>query len=1203
MADGLPIDETLIDQIADAFDRAWQDGDRPLIEVRLGEVSETARTQLLIELVRIELEVRREAAEDPTIAEYLARFPEHAEAIVSAFERTTLVMVPSGDGLAAPEDRVTLQNPGVVVLEDPADAQANGDASTLDMPLGSSTFPCSLKPWAGRGWIGRRIGPFLLTRLIAEGGMGSVFRAEQFLPVRRSVALKLIKPGQGSDQVLARFEAERQALALMDHPHIARIFEAGATDDGHPYFAMELVDGAPITTFCDRHRLGLDDRLDLIVRVARAIHHAHLKGMIHRDVKPSNVLVARVDDELVPKVIDFGIAKAVDRQQIHSPYQTEVGYPVGTLAYMSPEQARRGVVPIDVRADVYALGAMLYDLLTGTIPLEVNTGHPDVGLDYASLLEALRMIREDDPPAPSVRLSRDDPAGERLRDLAEQRATDPQRLIRRVRGELDWIVMKALEKDPNRRYESARDLADDLQRLRVGEPIDAGPPSTLYRLRKRALRHRIPLAIATSMAIALAVAILSLVATVVQRRAMASGFVAQMATARIDAVPGILAQMGDDRRFVGEQLARQAERDGSISLQVRAALTQLPDDPNVAESLIDRLLDPIARPLEVLVIRDVLRQEGQLARFADQIEAELPEPDPPSVIGERQLHALAALAVLDPADRPWRPTLREPLAAALAQQNALLIGDWRRIFQPVARSLVEPLHAVYADRAGPEARDHAFALLLAFGVHPDNDERPEDLADLIVEAAPDQLEQILTALEDAPEDRQRVTALLEPLLTPVARFDVPRAQRQGRVAAALLRLDVEDPVWPLFSFRADPSIRTELIRNLRDYRVDPLRIVGRLRVVEEPDQRYALLLALSNYDAEAIPEAERTTLRDAWLEAYRTDSNAAVHGALTRILKDWGEGERLDAIDRELASIELPANHQWYVNSLGQTFTIVRGPVEFLMGSTPESDPDRKSSEHRHTRRIPRSFAAAVRETTVEEWVRFLDEVLPTLPKNYVFLNDFRGKSRFRENIPTDDCPVGCVSLFAAMHYCNWLSQREGIPEDQWCYNTKILGTGLMTLPEDLLEREGYRLPTEAEREYLQRAGTLSAWPIGNNPDRLADYAWYLENSGRVMHPVVQLKPNDLGLFDLLGNAHEWCTTATRGSVIDEAQRGQLVVDLLRDAIDLRRIGFRQDIAWVVRGGSYLTGPSSLRSSFHYYRPPITATYSLGLRVVRTIRD
>jgi WD40 repeat protein/serine/threonine protein kinase len=345
------------------------------------------------------------------------------------------------------------------------------------------------------------IGPYRLLEQLGEGGFGVVFLAEQTTPVRRKVALKVLKPGMDSRQVIARFEAERQALALMDHPNIALVFDGGATPSGRPYFVMELVKGLPITAFCDEQCLTPRQRLELFVPVCQAVQHAHQKGVIHRDIKPSNVLVTLHDGVPLVKVIDFGIAKALEQQLTDRTLLTGFAQMVGTPLYMSPEQAGMSGLDIDTRSDVYSLGVLLYELLTGTTPLEKER------LSQVGYEEMRRIIREEEPPRPSTRIST---LGQAASTVSTRRGSDPRQLSRLFRGELDWVVMKALDKDRNRRYDSASNFAADVQRYLADEPVLACPPSAWYRFRKFARRNKVAIA---GLAL-LGVAVLAVVALV-----------------------------------------------------------------------------------------------------------------------------------------------------------------------------------------------------------------------------------------------------------------------------------------------------------------------------------------------------------------------------------------------------------------------------------------------------------------------------------------------------------------------------------------------------------------------------------------------------------------------------------------------------------------------------------------------------------------
>ena len=368
-------------------------------------------------------------------------------------------------------------------LETPAVDPAPKAAIVLSLPAGE-------KP-------GDKIGNYKILQLIGEGGCGSVFMAEQEQPVRRRVALKVIKLGMDTRNVIARFEAERQALALMDHPNIAKVFDAGATANGRPFFVMELVRGIKITEFCDQNNLTTNERLKLFREVCKAIQHAHQKGIIHRDIKPSNILVTQRDGVPVPMVIDFGIAKATSQQLTGKPVFTEFAQFIGTPAYMSPEQAELSVVDIDTRSDIYSLGVLLYELLTSRTPFD-SKELMEVGLDAIR-----RAIREIEPPKPSTRLSTMQDAD--LTTIARQRDAATQKLIHLIRGDLDWIVMKSLEKNRTRRYETASSFAGDIDHFLNNEPVIARPPTALYRLQKLIRRNQVVFTASTAVASAIVV--------------------------------------------------------------------------------------------------------------------------------------------------------------------------------------------------------------------------------------------------------------------------------------------------------------------------------------------------------------------------------------------------------------------------------------------------------------------------------------------------------------------------------------------------------------------------------------------------------------------------------------------------------------------------------------------------------------------------
>ncbi|MDX2037237.1 MAG: serine/threonine-protein kinase [Isosphaeraceae bacterium] len=401
---------------------------------------------------------------------------------------------------------------GETLERDPTDRATLETAAASGSDGPSSRTPTRPAPdfatFRGGEGIGSVIaGKYTLIALIGEGGMGSVYLARQTEPVQREVALKLIKGGIDSKTVLARFEAERQALAMMDHPNIARVFDGGTTPSDQPFFVMEVVRGVPITQYCDEHRLSPNARLELFVQVCNAVQHAHQKGIIHRDLKPANVLVTEVDGRPAPKVIDFGVAKATE-QRLTDQSLGDTGAIVGTPTHMSPEQADPSSMDIDTRSDVYALGVMLYELLAGSPPIDARQ------FRRGAILEMLRMVREVEPPRPSTRLS----SAEEMPSIAACRDVEPAQLVSWLRGDIDWIVMKALEKDRDRRYATANGFAADLQRFLADEPVAARPPSRGYRLRKFVRRNRGAVTAAALVAFALLVGIVGTTLGLVEAR-------------------------------------------------------------------------------------------------------------------------------------------------------------------------------------------------------------------------------------------------------------------------------------------------------------------------------------------------------------------------------------------------------------------------------------------------------------------------------------------------------------------------------------------------------------------------------------------------------------------------------------------------------------------------------------------------------------
>jgi len=536
--------------------------------------------------------------------------------------------------------------------QDPTIDSRSGDpdeAPTLDSVHATASM--------SRRWAGKRIGRYLLQRQLGEGGMGEVWLAEQTEPIKRRVAVKIIKTGMDTEAVVSRFESERQVLALLDHPNIARVFDAGAAEGGRPYFVMEYIEGEPITVYCDRMKLPIRDRLELFFRVCEGVQHAHRNAVIHRDIKPHNVLVTVQGERAVPKIIDFGVAKATDGSSAAGAAFTEVGQMIGTPEYMSPEQAEMSNLGIDTRTDVYALGVLLYELMVGELPFA------SAELRRSSHDEIRRRIREDEPPRPSRRFG---DLGDAAMVVAGRRGTDPDRLAARLRGDIDWIILKALEKDRTRRYGTPDELADDLRRHLDDEPVVASPPSTVYRLRKFTRRHKVGVsfaAVVLTMLVALA-ATMSVQAGRIARERDRANREAELAAQEAETarqVSGFLVdlfEVSDPDRTRGATItAREILDEGA-----RRIPHELEDRPGIQATMM-RTIGQVYTEL------GLYEEALQLLRRAVELNESLPDGDGRELATSR--YRLAKLLTWLGEDAEAEGLAR----TALAQREALLGSD------------------------------------------------------------------------------------------------------------------------------------------------------------------------------------------------------------------------------------------------------------------------------------------------------------------------------------------------------------------------------------------------------------------------------------------------------------------------------------------------------------------------------------------------
>jgi formylglycine-generating enzyme required for sulfatase activity/tRNA A-37 threonylcarbamoyl transferase component Bud32 len=1004
---------------------------------------------------------------------------------------------------------------------------------------------------------------------IGRGGMGVVYEARQ-TSLNRSVALKRLPAGRAS----ARARAEAEALGRLRHPNIVQIHEV-AEHAGALYLVLELIPGGSLAGRLRGRPQPPAAAAELVRTVARAVHFAHATHIVHRDLKPSNILLDPRDAGPtrygVPKVADFGIAKHLTADTS----ETRDGDILGTPGYMAPEQASGKLDETGPAADVYALGAILYEMLTGRVPLQGTTP-----------LETLELLRHEEP-------------------------VPPRQLQPGVPRDLETICVKCLQKDPGRRYSDAEALAADLDAFLAGRPITARPVGAVERAVKLARRHPgRTVAIAATAMVVLGAAVAAdtvrsqraadrvaaeerrlndlraadLAAADRERAARAADLIDALATAQTPVVSRIIADLAPVRDHARAKVRDLAAQPIGTKPGLHGRMAALAIDAGPAAELADYL--PTCRPDEVGPLRDLLRPRS--AEVAPRLWAILADAgaDP----GGR-LRAACALARLTPDDPRWKG-VAPAVADVLVGEYSLGAAAWADALAPVRAALIPELMTRYPAarqrlRSGKlgesefaaevSGLDRTAGLLARYTA-----DRPSDLAELTMTVEARHHPPFARAIV---AHRGAVVPLLRAELGKTAAGPAAEALavRQANAAAVLLALDEADALWPVLKHSPDPTARSHLVHRLAAVGTDPAALVRRFRAGPDVSVRRAILLALGEFPLTALPAGDREALTTELLSVYRDHPDPGLHAATDWLLRQkWGRTEDLTRIDGELAR---RTNHpdptdgvkDWFVNTRRQTFAVVRGPVEFVMGSPPTEPGRPTASEDLHTKRIDRSFAIAAREVTVAE-------LLQAVP-DHEWGKDYS---------PGPDTPAVKVGWYRAAAYCNWLSGVNGIPEDQWCYEPIDKGnyTEGMRIKPGHLALAGYRLPTEAEWEYAARAGAATARHFGRSDELLSHYAWWMKNSDDRARPVGRLKPNDLGLFDMLGNALEW--------VEDPAVRYDPEARLDQENTNFLIVTERR--SRVQRGGSFLYQPAALRSAARFpHYPGLNVNNSMGFRPARTI--
>jgi formylglycine-generating enzyme required for sulfatase activity/tRNA A-37 threonylcarbamoyl transferase component Bud32 len=1057
---------------------------------------------------------------------------------------------------------------------------------------------------------------FQILRPHAKGGLGEVYVARDE-ELRREVALKEIQERHAhSPESRARFLLEAEITGGLEHPGIVPVYGLGTYSDGRPFYAMRLVKGESLKDAIARFyrereslaagecTLRLRQLLGRFVAVCNAVAYAHSRGVLHRDLKPSNVMLGPYGETLV---VDWGLAKALDqagepategplRATLSSDAElTQAGTALGTPAYMSPEQAAGRQEQLGPRSDVYSLGATLYCLLTGQAP-----------------------FAESDAGALLGKVQRGDFAA-------------PRQVSRQVPPALEAVCLKAMALQPADRYATPRELAEELERWLADEPVRAYREPLPARLGRWARRHQ-KLTVGAGVLLLTGLAALGVSTLLVgdalrraeqARKERALAQVDALLSADPKAVPALLAGLEatpDDVLPRLRELWAEEDRPQRRTRRGRVGLALLTVEPGLVKDWLCTWMLEADDPREVLLVREALwPYRAELREWLWQrtnlllhvLDLYINEKDRP----KERFRALVALAAYDPGDKRWEQD-GELVLEELLTANPLYLGTWADALRPVRRALLKPLAEVFRGKKLAEHKHVAASLLADYAA----DQLPL-LVDLALDGDARQYAALLPALKaQAQKARPRLRAeLAKP--APEKATDAARdavAFRQANAALTLLHLGEPGPVWSLLVHSADPSRRTYLTHHLAPYGVSAALLLKRLEVETDASARRALLLSLGEYRPEQVWPGHRKELSFPILEIppdlpkgpvtayvtphdpgkrppprdfvarlvkdYRDDPDPGIHAAIEWLLRRWGEDGELPKLRNHRPKNAPKGKPTWYVNGQGQTLTVIPGPLKFQMGS-PESEPDRALQERLHERKIPRSFAVGTKEVTVADFQRFLKarpELKRRLDPNLV--------QTLKKRSPDADGPMIMVNWHIAAEYCNWLSKEEGLPQREWCY-PEDPAEFIKPLPKDHLHRKGYRLPTEAEWEYACRAGAATSRYYGRSPALLEKYAWYRPNAGERAHPGGRLRPNDLGLLDMLGNVAEWCQDGYALYPPGEA---------VEDTEEIIKSALEHPIR-VLRGGSISNLEESLRCALRHASPLTIGHSNAGLRVARTI--